>query len=633
MVSQYKSGRYDVGKIVKVIIAIGVIFFIWEGYRIFTKTRSMSLTSFVQEEFSHLKQEIATVHSHTPSMRKTPKLTIVFVGDALGKASIDKVFPFLKGGIRYLQSHGTSYLNVFHPHANCSTGQGHAALMTGTFPCYHGIVNNQWLDAEARLFDAVQDNDVATAGVFNPSTGGVYYENEINETIGYYYTNGVSPRNYKVDTLSDQIIMFSTAEQSSKVFAISSHQEPATLMAGRLGKAIWLDGPTGLFTTSRYYYPKGIPEWVKQFNQAHPVPETFVWQPFYPLDSAAYQFADAKNYQYSDVFAGILPLRKTLLGSTLHSNVPIFGAQAYIVSPLGIQSVYDFANHIIDTHLGSGTNERLILFVNHVAYDTVGGILGTQVEETIDITYQIDQGIGNVIRHAYQKVDPSDCLFLFCSDEGYYPAIPELLQARGFDLAQRLITDRVPNDCLVDTFNKDLGGSYIRTFIPPFVYMNQTLFGSLNAEAQETMLQRVKYLLQCLPGIKDAWTAKELASWPFEKEDQGRFFKLHLFRNNPNTHPLQERRSGEVIFQSFPFTYVTSNLANDPEPMYGVDHTSVYDYDAHTALYIYQPGKFEKQTIQDPVMVQQIPVTLSEVLQVPRPSGASLDMKPLPCGK
>jgi hypothetical protein len=480
------------------------------------------------------------------------------------------------------------------------------------------------------MFAAIQDNDVATAGVFNPSTGGVYYETEANDTIAFYYTNGVSPRNYKVDTLADQLMIFSTPEQTSKVFSISSDPEPATLMAGRLGKAFWLDGPTGLFTTSRYYYPKGIPEWVKQFNQDHPVPETFEWQPVYPLDSAAYQFADAQNYQYSDVFAGILPVHKTLLGTALHTNLPIFGAQAYIVSHLGIQSVYDFANYLIDTQLGGGSNERLVLFVNHTAFDTVAAILGTQTQETIDITYQIDRGIGNVIRHAYKKVDPSDCLFLFCSDEAFYPDIPELLQARGFDLASRLITDRVPNHCLVDTFNQDLGGSFVRTIIPPFVYMNQTTFYALDLPAQETMLQRIKYLLRCTKGIKDAWTFNELVSFPFEKEDQGRFFKLHLFRNNPNTTVPQERRSGEVVFQSFPFTYVTSNLANDPEPPLGLTHTSVYDYDAHTALYIYQQGRFEEQVIQEPVMVPQIAISLSEILQVPRPSGASVDVKPLP---
>jgi hypothetical protein len=143
-------------------------------------------------------------------------------------------------------------------------------------------------------------------------------------------------------------------------------------------------------------------------------------------------------------------------------------------------------------------------------------------------------------------------------------------------------------------------------------------------------LQEVKFLLRSVPGIKDAWTFDELVSWPFEKEDQGRFFKLHLFRNNPTRNPPQERRSGEVIFQSLPFAYVTSNLANDPEPMFGVDHTSVYDYDAHTALYIYQPGRFQNKIINEPVIIQQIAISLAEILQVPRPSGASVDIKPLP---
>ena len=68
-----------------------------------------------------------------------PKLTVIFVADGVPSASIDKVDKFLTGGIKSLRNRGVRYLNVFHPHANCSTAQGHASLTTGTFPIYHGI--------------------------------------------------------------------------------------------------------------------------------------------------------------------------------------------------------------------------------------------------------------------------------------------------------------------------------------------------------------------------------------------------------------------------------------------------------------------------------------------------------------
>lgn len=625
----------NVNKFLKIVIALVLIFFIYEGTRIAMHSQSIPFSAGGDKgkinEPTPLRKKNGMTHLvRAGKANKGPKLTIVFIADAAGKGSIDKVSPFLKGGIKLLQHRGIQYINVFHPHANCSTAQGHASLATGTFPCYHGMVNNQWLDSNGKLFSVVQDNDLVTAGVFDPTNDQIYNVDESNETVGYYYASGVSPRNYKADTLSDELVLFSTPVQNTKVFSISSHQEPAVLMAGRLGKAFWLDGPTGLFTTSKYYFSQGIPEWVKEFNHEHEVPEFFVWEPVYPMGSDAYQFPDAKNYQYSDVFHGVLPMRQTLLKAKIRSQVPVFGSQPYISSPLGIQTLYEFANEIIDTQLANDPNERLVLYVNHVAYDSLGGFIGPQTQDAIDIVYQLDLGIGKVIEHALKKVDPEDCLFLFCSDEGYYPSIPEVLKDKGFDLATRTITDRVPVVSLVDQFNTALEGNYIRTMIPPFVYMNKPVFDCLSPSVQRTMLQKVKKMLRENPAIKDAWTFDELISWPFEREDQARFIKLHLFRNNPSKNPPHERRSGEVIFQAFPFQYITSNLANDPEPTFGVDHTSGYDYDSHTALYVYRPGHFEDRIFNEPIFIQQVAVSLSEVLQVPRPSAASADMKPLP---
>lgn len=567
---------------------------------------------------------------------KPPKLTVVIVMDAAAKASIDKVDAFLKSGIKFLRKNSVNYQNVLHPHADCSTGQGHAALTTGTFPCYHGMVNNYWLDANGQLFGIVQDNDIATSGVFNPINGSIY--NSIDSFD--IYPAGISPRNYKVDTLSDQLAMFSTPQQQTKVFAISSAVEPAVLMAGRLGKAFWMDGVTGLFTTSKYYFPEGIPEWVQTFNQSHPVPPTFVWETVYPIGSAAYQFPEAQNYQFSYIFAPpYLPFtvfapHQTLFGETITSVFPGLGAGTYTESPLGIKTVFDLGKTIIATQLDrKNDNENLVLWLNVTAFDSLAGFIGPQTQEAIDIIYHLDQQIGDLIKFAYKKFDRSDCLFFVTSDEGFIPSIPEVLNEQGFDLAQRTISNNavgynVPN--LVSMINQALGNNYVQNIIPPFLYLNLPVFNLLNPMEKETILNEIKIYLRSQRGIKDAWTFDELIQWPFEREDQGRFFKLHLFRNNPSTSPPQERRSGEVIFQSFPFNMMMSDDKNDPQPDHGADHTSVYDYDAHVALYVYQYKRFSKKIISDPVITPQIPITLSALLNVPRPSAASVDIAPLP---
>lgn len=137
-------------------------------------------------------------------------------------------------------------------------------------------------------------------------------------------------------------------------------------------------------------------------------------------------------------------------------------------------------------------------------------------------------------------------------------------------------------------------------------------------------------------GIKDAWVFSDLQSFPFEREDQGRFFKLQLFQDIPATNiglSTQNtlRRSGEVIFQSNTFDYFTvSDPGENPVPSKGVGHTSAYNYDAQGIVYLFQAGRFGFKTVTDPVLMQQIPISLAHILQVPRPSASSINIAPLP---
>lgn len=565
---------------------------------------------------------------------KPPKLTIFFIPDSLPRDVVNKVRPFLTGGLKFLIDNSVSYENTFHPHANCSSGQGYAALTTGTFPSYHGIVNNIWLDANSQVFQSEQDNDLIKTGVFDPTNGLIYNLDEQSPTISNYYNAGVSPNNYRVDNLSDQLILYSTPEQQYKVFAFSSGgSQPAALFAGKLGKGLWVDPVTGLVTTCRYYYPNGLPDWVKQFNNSNPLPPTFTWTPVYPIGSKAYQFPEAQNFEFSVVLAPpffpftIFQPNQTFFGQTTDSFFPVVGAGSYIDSPEGISKSFEFAKALINHELDPKSNEHLVLWFDVMSFDEVASFQGTQTQDALDIVYQIDRQLDSFFKFLFKKVKPEDCLFILCSDEAVYPSIPEVLQQQGFGLARRIITESVltpiPNT-LVDQLNTALGSDLVLTIIPPFLYVNLPVFNLLPPIEQEAALIKIRNLLRSTPGVKDAWTVDELLSLPFEREDQGRFFKLHTFRNVPGL----ERRSGEIIFQSVPFNMFTD--PQDIEPMFGNDHTSVYGYDAHVPLYIYQKGRFAKKKINQPVITPQVPITLSEILNVPRPSGASVDIHPLP---
>ncbi|MBW2247905.1 MAG: alkaline phosphatase family protein, partial [Deltaproteobacteria bacterium] len=53
-----------------------------------------------------------------------------------------------EGGFRYLMGKGTHYINAHFQHADTETPIGHAALFTGTYPAYNGIVAGNWFDMD-----------------------------------------------------------------------------------------------------------------------------------------------------------------------------------------------------------------------------------------------------------------------------------------------------------------------------------------------------------------------------------------------------------------------------------------------------------------------------------------------------
>lgn len=597
-----------------------------------------------------------------------PKLTIVFVADSGSKGLIDKATPFLTDGIKFLQTNGINYTNVFHNNANCSTAPGHAAFLTGTFASYHGMVNNAWIDENNNVVAAELDPNQATSGVYNPSTGTIYTDNTNLAILSYYgiiasaQVLGVSPRKYKADTLSDQLVINSNPQQTTTVYSIAADPLPAVMMGGQLANVFWLDGVSGLFTTSQYYYSGGIPDWVVQFNNNHPVPPSFVWQPVYPIGSAAYNFPNAQNYEFSIPVPGLIPVDSTLFGQTLVSIAPpgpnfVFGAVNYTSGPLGIEVMFEFAEEIINRELNGNDNSNLVLFMNVASVDILATTLGMQTQEVFDVVYHIDQNLGEFIRFIYSKLPRSEVLFVFLADESDMEAIPELLKQQGFGLAMRTLGDcggmdffcnpSLPSppftippsllDKLNTAMNTAFGTSSVNYWlyvIPPYLYVNLTTYNSLTPTQQTTLFSLTKDFLRAQPGFKDAWTFDELVTWPFEREDLARYFKLSLYRNVPVdtalSTPPQERRTGEIIFQVDPYNMLLTVSAGDVLPQYGQDHATNYNYDSHVPLYIYQHGSFARKTVSDPVIIQQLPISLSQILNVPRPSAAPVDVKPLP---
>ena len=89
------------------------------------------------------------------------KLVLGIVVDQMKYEYIPKFWnKYSQNGFKRLINNGFLAKNAHYSYARTSTGLGHATIVTGTTPSYHGIVGNDWynpaLGKEIYCVDAIE---------------------------------------------------------------------------------------------------------------------------------------------------------------------------------------------------------------------------------------------------------------------------------------------------------------------------------------------------------------------------------------------------------------------------------------------------------------------------------------------
>ena len=94
----------------------------------------------------------------------------------------------------------------------------------------------------------------------------------------------------------------------TKVFSISTKPRAAIGTSNKLGKAIWFDEKSGLMTSSKYYFPEGLDEWLVNFNNRHGVDkiQSFCWDYMYNKDGDYYHFDTIDQFENIKQVPGII---------------------------------------------------------------------------------------------------------------------------------------------------------------------------------------------------------------------------------------------------------------------------------------------------------------------------------------
>lgn len=545
---------------------------------------------------------LTTAVSYTADNSSAPKLVLVIVVDQFAYHELQKLESHFKGGIKFLRSHGLSYEYAYVPHGVPQTSVGHTSLSTGALPKDHGIISNAWY-AQGKLIKSDEDNSDKSA-VFKKDEG--------------TYAYGKSSLHNMVDTLSDQHMLRNSPQKRYATVALSLKSQASIALAGKLGLALWIDDETGWFTTSKAYAAK-MPTWVKQFNEKRKIdscPE-ITWKLMYPENSIEYQYNNIKNYTFTGSWGfkehaqGIAGTRFSITKET--DGIGTRGCYEILAkTPIGAQLLTDFARACIDEYADHQKPDHFLLWVSLSGLDKVAHPFGPDSLEAIDMLYHIDRNIQEIITHAYKRYNAEDVLIVLTADHGVVP-IPEYVHAEGYLPAHRIITKDLVEDLNRFIEKKFSLKKLVIALTYNNIYLNHQLLAPLKLSQKENILQSLKKYLVKYPGIKQAWTQKDLLHSSFHLD----LHELEAFCRN-QIFPL---RSGDIFIQVYPYTLISDIKT-------GTDHTTPYDYDTHIPLMVYQKGKTPHKKIMERVWIQQVAPTISHFLHIPRPSACPYNVLP-----
>ncbi|HSC25524.1 MAG TPA: alkaline phosphatase family protein [Candidatus Babeliales bacterium] len=521
-----------------------------------------------------------------------PRLTVILVVDQCAYSYFNKLMPHFKYGLKYLMENGVVYTNAYMPHGQPGTATGHAGLNTGTCAKDHGFVSNSWYENGKKI--ACDDDIADNTHVINPT----------DDTT---YDYGKSAHMLMVDGLSDQCVLQSKPRSTFTAYSISGKSRSAIATASKLGKPLWIDPQTGLFTSSKAYFDT-LPAWLQEFNLNNNINKlgSITWQPMYKKSPYSYNFFNINNYNYTRT-------KKTMLNTKLRvpdTSNPQEPYHLFEKTPQANQYILDCAQSCIKTHVGRKHRDRLLLWVCLSPLDKIGHKYGPNSMETIDMIYHLDKQLQRFMRQTLRIIGKHEIVFALTADHGIMP-IPELLHEQGLTQAHRI--ERIE---LIKNINDLIEKKYsIKNLVVCYkgqeLLLNSSETETLKPEQHSNIISDIKLYLLQQDGIKNVWSSDELSHLPTQLNTLEDNIKKQLFKG----------RSGSIIIQTYPYTVIT-HWPN------GASHKTPYNYDTNVPLIIFHPGKFERCFVRERVAPLQLANTLAEILNVPKPSASTYEILP-----
>jgi predicted AlkP superfamily pyrophosphatase or phosphodiesterase len=521
-------------------------------------------------------------HAAPAAAPQPPKLVVVLVVDGLPNEQVMRYrHQFGRGGFERLLSQGASYSNAHQAHGVTVTAVGHAAILTGAYPHQHGVIGNNWIDA-----------DTGAAVYCTEDSAHTYLGEETRAG------DGTSPARLRVDTLGDEL-RYASGNQA-KVIAVSGKDRGAILLAGKTGTAYMYMDKTGNFASSSYYMA-AHPQWVQRHQAAKPQDRFYgkAWRPL--LAETAYA------HDASEALTPAKPGTRTSFPFSYYSENGNIDGDYYArlrASPYLDELTLDFARAAIEgEQLGKNTSGYPDLIgVSLSAHDYINHAFGPESKMSHDHLQRLDRMLASFFDYLDQRVGAGNAMVILTADHGF-PNTPEFARSR------RLDAGRIDADKLVTALNDHLASKYkagklVRIASMPNIHFDHQLIAKAGLRRQDVEQTASQFLLE-RAGIARVFTRTQLEDGASHASRLGTLMQRAW-------HP---QLSGDLMVVSKPSWYFSSGSS-------GTSHGSPYGYDTNVPMMFMGPRWFRAGRAGQYAEVVDIAPTLAHLLNL-RPPPAS----------
>lgn len=508
-----------------------------------------------------------------------PKLVVVISLDQFPYDYIARFQPYFSdGGFNYLLHHGADFTNTRYEYATTKTAPGHAAIMTGCYSHYNGIVGNRWWDRNsARWVNSVDDESVRMVGIGGP---------------------GHSPRNLQTYTVGDMLRLSSNFR--SKVISLSYKDRVAVLMGGKFGKAFWIDDSVAVTST---YYSENLPDWIERFNKSGKIQQYFgkEWTELQPTIASRVCDSDNPSYEANDLNLG-RSFPHHITGNDPNRITPSYYG-AFQCSPFSGEVLFDLAKDACKAESLGTRVETDMLCIGLSTTDDIGHPYGPESHEVFDNVLRTDAILADFFSFLEKSIGLENCLIVVTSDHGISP-IPEYILSHSPESpAGRVSPNQIASmaTAVLDTaFGKpEHNRRWIVAVVESDLYLDRSTLESKHLSL-ETVTRLLKDSLGYKPPFAGVFTRSELEEQNFI-DRIGQLYVRSFF----------SPRSGDIVFRLRPYYIISGDQT-------GTNHGQPYDYDSHVLLLI--GGKNIVQGVfPEEVSPIDIAPTISSILHVEFP--------------